>query len=82
MVTHYEVFPERPNDSDLLVSAVEWPLMPGSIPLLMSYGNSAPNNISVPNRNRRGSERGQCKRVAGFDAHRNGLPVAKGASAC
>jgi transposase, IS5 family len=96
IITHYEVFAKRPEDSQLLVPAVEqhqrWfgraPRMVAADTGFYSLKNEKTIQtmgvvrVSVPSRSTKSSERRKLQRERWFRAGSAGGPDAKAASAC
>ena len=96
IITHYEVFAERPEDSRLLVPAVEQhqrqfgrpPRMVAADTGFYSLKNERTiqamgvRRVAVPSRSTKSSERRKLQRRVGFDLGSVGAPGAKDASAC
>lgn len=96
IITHYEVFSARPDDSDLLVPAVEVhqnqfgraPALVAADAAFYSQGNERTVEqmgvkwVSVPNRRSRSPERRQFQKRRWFKKGSGGEPAAKGGSAC
>jgi IS5 family transposase len=93
IITHYDVYDERPSDAELLIPARSSPAATGTRARLVSADahSSAKNEglrtpwaerVSIPNRLPRARSASASRRNAGSAMARSGAPAARAASVC